>query len=752
MTTLQNSHSTTDVDWRAVIAGGATALPRWSTEPDEPGIGSHVEPVPADLAEALRRVADGQGVRVDAVVLAAHARVLAALTGEPEVLTGVVAGPAREARPCRVDTQRPTGYALIAAAHTALARTTAAPDPSAIDRALAALKRDPAVGLWPPSVLETAASQDPEPAPIKDGTTVLRVVWSDAAVRVDHRRDVLDSGAAARIAGYHLAALRALTADPAAAPSQGCLLGPEELTFQIDGLAGPSRDLPDRRAHDVVRARAADRPDNVAVIRGAQAWTYRELDERSDAIARALLARGLDAEDVVAVVAERTLGWSACVLAILKAGGAYLPLEPHFPAERIATVLTRAGARFVLTELEATTTLDQALAGLGAAGPTRLLVGDAWGEEHPDVDPHLEVGLERLAYLYFTSGSTGEPKGAMCEHAGMHNHLLAKIDDMAIDERSVVAQTAPQCFDISLWQLVAGWLVGATTVLVEQEVVLDVPRFVELLARNRVSVAQLVPSYLDVVVSYLEQQPVALPDLRRMAVTGEPVKKELVARWFAVRPDVPLVNAYGLTETSDDTNHEILYAVPEHDRIPLGPALPNVRVYVVDPSLQPVPLGAPGEIVFSGVCVGRGYVNDPERTRAAFVPDPLRPGQRLYRSGDHGRWLPDGKLDFLGRRDQQVKISRVPHRGRRSREHHVAGPGGPGRRRRGERAPGPGQAAGGVLRRGRTDRRRPAPRLAGGLVAELHGSAGAAPLRVAASYRQREDRSEDPDRPGARAR
>ncbi|WP_018332178.1 non-ribosomal peptide synthetase [Actinomycetospora chiangmaiensis] len=658
MTTVQDTHPTVRVDRRAVIASGATPLPRWApgSGAPEPATGTHVVPVPADLAAVLRRVAADHGVGPEVVVLAAHARVVAALTGEPETLTALAAGPGHAPRPCRVDTAVATGSALVATA--AIAATDAlGGDPDAIDRELAALRADPAVGPWPSTVLETIATEDPGPAALPDADTVLRVVWSADAVRVDHRTDVLDAGAAERIAGYHLTALRLLAADPAADPAHGCLLSPEELSFQVDGLAGPTRTLPDRRPHDLVRDRAAAAPDAVAVMRGDEAWTYRELDERSDAIARALLARGLGAEDVVAVVAERTLGWAAAVLGILKSGGAYLPLEPHFPAERIATVLSRAGARFVLTEPGATTTLDEALAGLGADAPTRLLVADTWTEDHADVDPHVEVGPDRLAYLYFTSGSTGEPKGAMCEHAGMLNHLLAKIADMGITEESVVAQTAPQCFDISLWQLVAGWLVGATTVLVEQEVVLDVPRFVELLVRRRVTVAQLVPSYLDVVVSFLEQQPVPLPDLHRVAVTGEAVKKELVARWFAVLPDVPLVNAYGLTETSDDTNHMVLHGVPDHERVPLGPAVANVWIYVVDPLLQPVPLGAPGEIVFSGVCVGRGYVNDPERTRAAFVPDPLRPGERLYRSGDHGRWLPDGTLDFLGRRDHQVKIS-----------------------------------------------------------------------------------------------
>jgi acyl-coenzyme A synthetase/AMP-(fatty) acid ligase len=168
---------------------------------------------------------------------------------------------------------------------------------------------------------------------------------------------------------------------------------------------------------------------------------------------------------------------------------------------------------------------------------------------------------------------------------------------------------------------------------------------------------QVVPSYLEVVLSHLEQHPHELPHLRCVSATGEALKPELAQRFFAARPDTILVNAYGLTETCDDTNHEIMREAPQGERVPLGPAVQNVRVYVVDEHLNPVPLGAPGLIAFSGVCVGRGYVNDPDRTRAAYLGDPHRPGQRLYKGGDYGRWRPDGKLEFLGRRDSQIKIS-----------------------------------------------------------------------------------------------
>src|SRR5213596_2881968 len=245
----------------------------------------------------------------------------------------------------------------------------------------------------------------------------------------------------------------------------------------------------------------------------------------------------------------------------------------------------------------------------------------------------------------------------MCEHAGLLNHVCAKIHDLGIGEGDVVAQTAPQCFDISLWQLVSAFLVGGRTLLVEQEAILDAERFLDRIAGGRVAVVQVVPSYLEIVLSYLALHPRELPDLRCVSVTGEAVKKELVQRWFATQPAIKLVNAYGLTETSDDTNHEVMDRVPDRQRVPLGRPINNVSVYIVDEHLALVPLGAPGEIVFSGVCVGRGYINDPERTRRAFMADPYRAGRRLYRSGDYGCWLPDGKLEFLGRRDSQVKIS-----------------------------------------------------------------------------------------------
>ena len=188
--------------------------------------------------------------------------------------------------------------------------------------------------------------------------------------------------------------------------------------------------------------------------------------------------------------------------------------------------------------------------------------------------------------------------------------------------------------------------------------ILDVARFVDTIVDGRVDVLQVVPSYLEVVLSYLEQHPRELPDLRCVSVTGEALKKELVAA--LVRGPARDHAGQRLRADRDLGRHQPRGhgpASPTGTGCRSGRPVHNVHVYVVDEHLSPVPLGAPGEIVFSGVCVGRGYVNDPERTAAAYLTDPHRPGERLYRSGDYGRWLPDGKLEFLGRRDTQVKIS-----------------------------------------------------------------------------------------------
>ncbi|MFE4059846.1 amino acid adenylation domain-containing protein [Streptomyces sp. NPDC059096] len=479
-----------------------------------------------------------------------------------------------------------------------------------------------------------------------DGREEAEETWAGAHAQPGAEPERLDR--------YALRALDRMTAEPDAPHTRHGLLTRDETDAAVAAGAGPVRPLPGRRFHELFEERVRRHPDAVAVVHGTTTRTYRELNEEANKVAWALLGQGLAPEDVVAVVTERHARWPAAVLGVLKAGGCYLPLEPGFPASRMAGILTRSDCRWVLSDPDVPA-LDDALRDRGATG--RMSVEDLVRGDGPTGDPGVPVAGDQLAYVYFTSGSTGEPKGAMCEHDGFLNHLYAKIEDLGVQDGDTVAQTAPQCFDISLWQLVSPLLIGGRALLVEQANILDVRRFLDLMDHHRVRVAQLVPTYLELVLAETTDGRAALPHLRVMAVTGEALKKELVRRWFEKFPDVPLVNCYGLTEVSDESHHGVMRAVPDHHSVPLGATIRNARAYLMDDQLHLVPDGAPGEIVIAGVLVGRGYLNDPDRTAAVYGRDPHRPAERLYRSGDFGRRLPSGELAYLGRRDAQVKIS-----------------------------------------------------------------------------------------------
>ncbi|MEU2794622.1 amino acid adenylation domain-containing protein [Streptomyces sp. NPDC007100] len=592
---------------------------------------------------------------VATVLLAVHAKVLGAVGGERTVLTGYRApgtAPSAPAAPWPVEIPHGSWRDLLAAAEAAAG--------SRYDRDGERAKGEtPALGV----VLDLTAVDDAtgpgnEGEHPDAGTTVLDVAYTADAggllLRLRYQRQEYDADHAARFAGYHLRALELLAADPDAPHNAATLLGEEELHRHLHGHAGEEIPLPGKLFAELFEERVRQHPDARAASHHDRHWTYRELNERANRVAHALLRHGVEPEAPVAVAMDRELDWIAALLGVVKAGGAYLPLRPDFPPERIAAQLTRAECRFVLTKGEGASA--RAATG-GLAHPCSLLrFEDTQDDAHSDADPQVPIAPDALAYIYFTSGSTGEPKGAMCEHAGMLNHLYMKIEDMGLGEGDVVTQTASQCFDISLWQAIAPLLVGGSTRIVDTDAQLDVGRFVGHIADGGIHAIQVVPAYLEVMITYLAGDPRPLGDLRIVSVTGEALKLEVVRRWFALYPDIKLVNAYGATEVSDDTMHEVLSGLPERDFVSVGRSLRNVRTYVLDETLRVAPLGAPGEIAFSGVCVGRGYINDEERTAQAFVEDPYRPGVRMYRTGDFGRWLPEGTIEFLGRRDEQVKI------------------------------------------------------------------------------------------------
>ena len=411
--------------WCGVLdAGGFTAVPRWSLDPAT-GTAEHEAKIPDDLIATLRRLADELDVPLSSVLLAAHAKVLAALSGERHVTTGYIGGTGLRPLPCRLTTEAESWRELLLDTHRIEAQLL-----SHADFPLDELRRE--LGVTGPA-FETVFDPTGVDGDLGEDT-VLRLGLArrsdELVLRLQYRTEALDADCAARIAGYHLTALELIINDADAEHRGQSLLSAEELHFQLEGLGGLRRELPDRRVHELFEEQVEAHPDSIAAVCGEASLTYGQLNGRANRLARALLARGLDREGVVAVVTERNLDWLAAVLAVFKAGGGYLPVEPHFPADRIATMLTRAGCGLVLTEPGSTTTLDQALKSL--PGVQTFFVEAGFGEDHADNNLGIEVAPDQLAYIYFTSGSTGEPKGAMCEHAGLVNHLFAKIEDLGI--------------------------------------------------------------------------------------------------------------------------------------------------------------------------------------------------------------------------------------------------------------------------------------------------------------------------------
>ncbi|OHT47049.1 non-ribosomal peptide synthetase [Flavobacterium tructae] len=267
--------------------------------------------------------------------------------------------------------------------------------------------------------------------------------------------------------------------------------------------------------------------------------------------------------------------------------------------------------------------------------------------------------LDEAAYIIYTSGSTGEPKGAILHHLGMMNHIYAKIDDLEITADSVVAQNASQGFDISIWQFFAALVQRGSIVIYDDDTITNPENLLYHLTSDQVSILEVVPSYLSLLYNSAENNGFKeLEHLKYLLVTGETVHHALISKWFDAFPNIPIVNAYGPTETSDDITHYIMKECPQGPNILIGKTLQNFRIYIIDDSFQQVPIGVRGEIVVSGIGVGYGYLNNPQKTSEVFLEDPFQSSKvPMYRTGDIGRYRPDGNIEFFGRRDFQVKIN-----------------------------------------------------------------------------------------------
>ncbi|PZD92996.1 hypothetical protein DNH61_25410 [Paenibacillus sambharensis] len=477
-------------------------------------------------------------------------------------------------------------------------------------------------------------------------------------IKFTYNAAVYDPRLIEQAASYLLELAGQVTADPEVRIGEIQVPGESGQAGLLQLSRGRRADYPlDVPAYRLIEAQAALHPEQTAVIFGDEKVSYGSVNESANRMAHYLRKAGAQKEELVAVLLERSPQMLEAYLAIWKAGGAYVPVDPDYPVERQLTILRESGARYVMTKAAYADKLQLAV---GLTGVNMLCMdklGAQIGAESPD-NLELEVSGEDLAYVIYTSGSTGTPKGTMIEHAGMLNHMLAEIDELGISGGTVLAQNASHCFDVSVWQFFAALLVGGTTAIYPNTLIMEPEQLVSRLQEDKVSILEVVPSYLAVLMDVMEAGGHRLEDLRYLMITGETVKPAMVGRWFELCPDIPMINAYGPAEASDDVSQYVMTSLPDTANIPVGRPIPNMNLYVVDERMRLCPVAAVGEICVSGIGVGRGYLNDKQRTEAVFMDDPFTedPGVRLYRTGDLGRWLPDGTIEFYGRRDYQVKI------------------------------------------------------------------------------------------------
>ncbi|CAM5260471.1 Non-ribosomal peptide synthetase OS=Streptomyces alboniger OX=132473 GN=CP975_22710 PE=4 SV=1 [Streptomyces alboniger] len=472
-------------------------------------------------------------------------------------------------------------------------------------------------------------------------------------VEVEYNRDVFDPGTVRRLMDAFRVVLEAAAAGPETPVSRLPVLPEADRRRIVEEWNDTVRafDGAERCLHDLIADQAARTPDAPAVVFGGEELGYAELDRRANRLAHWLRARGAGPESTVAVCAERSVDLVVALLGVLKSGAAYVPIDPDHPVRRRAFMLADAAPRIVLTQEHLRDALPPTEAEVLALDTRAAELA-----EQPEGPVAHGAGPDTLAYMIYTSGSTGEPKGVLNTHRGIVNRLLWMQDRYGLDATDRVLQKTPFSFDVSVWEFFWPLLTGATLVVVGPDEHKDPARLAELIDGERVTTAHFVPSMLQV---FLGQDGLAgrCAELRRVVCSGEALPFALQERFFAKLPGTELHNLYGPTEAAVDVTSWQCVPGDERGVVPIGRPIANTRVLVLDERLNPVPVGVVGEIHIGGVQVARGYHNRPELTEERFVPDPFgAPGERLYKTGDLARLLPDGAIEYRGRADFQVKV------------------------------------------------------------------------------------------------
>ena len=460
---------------------------------------------------------------------------------------------------------------------------------------------------------------------------------------------LFDRSTIERHLGHWQTLLRAMVADDGAPVARLPLLMPTELQHILHAFNDTAVAFPQERCiHQLFEEQAACTPEAMALVFDGISLSYGELNSQANRLAHHLIALGVRPDSRVAIALPRGIDMVVALLATLKAGGAYVPLDPNYPVERLGYMLDDCEARWMLTNTAVQAPLQVSRA-LMTATVLELDAShqpwDACADNNPD-PAALGLTPEHLAYVIYTSGSTGRPKGAMVAHTGLCNLALTQIDAFATAPASRVLQFASFSFDACIFEVLMALCSGAT-LHVPAPSMLAGTALHDVLRDGHITHATLPPAVLAALPDD------GLPELQTLVMAGEAASHALVQRWATGRR---LINAYGPTEATVWVSmHHCDTQQPSSP--PIGSAIANTRIYILDVHGQPSPVGVAGEIHIAGIQLARGYLRRPELTAERFVPDPFgEPGSRMYKTGDVGRWQPDGAIEFLGRNDHQVKI------------------------------------------------------------------------------------------------
>ncbi|TBV02400.1 non-ribosomal peptide synthase/polyketide synthase, partial [Stutzerimonas kirkiae] len=469
------------------------------------------------------------------------------------------------------------------------------------------------------------------------------------SVHYSHDRALLGGEAIQRIAGHFSNLLEALVGDKQVALGELPLLSEEEQHQILVEWNRTEAGYPDDQCiHQLIEAQVERTPDAVAVVFGGQEMTYQEMNKKANQLAHKLRELGVGPDILVGIAVERSLEMVIGLLAILKAGGAYVPFDPDYPQERLAYMLEDSGVGLLLTQEN----LKEQLPIPESVQCVALEAASNWLAGYSDADLESDVLPGNLAYVIYTSGSTGRPKGVAVRHSSLTNHMYWMQARFEIQRSDRVLQKTAFSFDASVWEFWLPLLVGAQLHMASPELLKDLPTLWDEVEQRQITILQLVPSLLQVLLSYARPQSMA--SIRMLFCGGEALSGTLVQRLSEIWSGL-LVNLYGPTEATIDSCFRVCGALESPS---VGRPIDNAKVYITGGNLNALPVGRAGELLISGVPVARGYHARPALTAERFIPDPFdeQGGGRLYRSGDLARYRNDGVIEYVGRIDHQVKI------------------------------------------------------------------------------------------------